>query len=49
MTFLASNAELVLSDGRRRVVRHGHDPARIAIRAVSYGDGPPLAPKIAHV
>ena len=27
-TFLASNAELVLSDGRRRVVRHGHDPVR---------------------
>ena len=28
VTFLASNAELVLSDGRRRVVRHGHDPVR---------------------
>ena len=27
-TFLDSNAELVLSDGRRRVVRHGHDPVR---------------------
>ena len=25
-TFLASTAELVLPDGRRRVVRHGHDP-----------------------
>ena len=27
-TFLASTAELVLPDGRRRVVRHGHDPVR---------------------
>ncbi len=35
-TFLASNAELVLSDGRRRVVRHGHDP----IRAIQTGIGP---------
>jgi putative transposase len=26
-TFLASTAELVLPDGRQRVVRHGHDPA----------------------
>ena len=35
-TFLASNAELVLSDGRRRVVRHGHDP----VRAIQTGIGP---------
>ncbi len=34
-TFLASNAELVLSDGRRRVVRHGHDP----VRAIQTGIG----------
>jgi len=27
-TFLASNAELVLPDGRQRVVRHGHAPVR---------------------
>src|SRR5271166_4333788 len=27
-TFLASTAELVLPDGRQRVVRHGHDPVR---------------------
>ena len=26
--FLGSTAELVLPDGRRRVVRHGHDPVR---------------------
>ena len=35
-TFLASNAELVLSDGRQRVVRHGHDP----VRAIQTGIGP---------
>jgi putative transposase len=35
-TFLASNAELVLADGRRRVVRHGHDP----VRAIQTGVGP---------
>jgi len=35
-TFLASNAELVLVDGRRRVVRHGHDP----VRAIQTGIGP---------
>jgi putative transposase len=35
-TFLASNAELVLSDGRRRVVRHWHDP----VRAIQTGIGP---------
>src|SRR5246500_2204148 len=35
-TFLASNAELVLSDSRRRVVRHGHDP----VRAIQTGIGP---------
>ena len=35
-TFLASNAELVLPDGRQRVVRHGHDP----VRAIQTGIGP---------
>jgi hypothetical protein len=35
-TFLASNAEFVLSDGRQRVVRHGHDP----VRAIQNGDRP---------
>ena len=35
-TFLASNAELVLPDGRQRVVRHGHDP----IRTIQTGIGP---------
>jgi transposase-like protein len=35
-TFLASNAELVLPDGRQRVVRHGHDP----MRAIQTGIGP---------
>jgi transposase-like protein len=34
--FLASNAELVLPDGRQRVVRHGHDP----VRAIQTGIGP---------
>jgi transposase-like protein len=33
---LASNAELVLPDGRQRVVRHGHDP----VRAIQTGIGP---------
>ena len=32
----ASTAELVLADGRRRVVRHGHDP----VRAIQTGIGP---------
>jgi len=35
-TFLTSTADLVLADGRRRVVRHGHDPAR----AIQTGIGP---------
>src|SRR5258708_4703422 len=35
-TFLASTAELVLPDGRRRAVRHGHDP----VRAIQTGIGP---------
>ena len=35
-TFLASNADLVLPDGRQRVVRHGHDP----VRAIQTGIGP---------
>jgi putative transposase len=35
-TFLASNADLILPDGRQRVVRHGHDPAR----AIQTGIGP---------
>ena len=35
-TFLGSTAELVLPDGRRRVVRHGHDP----VRAIQTGIGP---------
>ena len=35
-SFLASNADLVLPDGRQRVVRHGHDPAR----AIQTGIGP---------
>ena len=35
-TFLASNAGLVLPDGRQRVVRHGHDP----MRAIQTGIGP---------
>src|ERR1700749_5220182 len=35
-TFLTSTAELVLPDGRRRVVRHGHDP----VRAIQTGIGP---------
>ena len=34
--FLGSTAELVLPDGRRRVVRHGHDP----VRAIQTGIGP---------
>ena len=35
-TFLASTAELVLPDGRQRVVRHGHD----TVRAIQTGIGP---------
>jgi len=35
-TFLATNADLILSDGRQRVVRHGHDP----VRAIQTGIGP---------
>src|SRR5450432_2850755 len=35
-TFLASHVELILPDGRRRVVRHGHDP----VRAIQTGIGP---------
>ena len=35
-TFLASNADLILPDGRQRVVRHGHDP----VRAIQTGIGP---------
>jgi putative transposase len=34
--FLASTADLVLADGRQRVVRHGHDP----VRAIQTGIGP---------
>ena len=34
-TFLGSNADLVLADGRQRVVRHGHDP----VRAIQMGIG----------
>lgn len=34
--FLAMNADLVLSDGRQRVVRHGHDP----VRTIQTGIGP---------
>jgi putative transposase len=34
--FLAEHGELVLPDGRRRVVRHGHDP----VRAIQTGIGP---------
>src|ERR1700685_4224731 len=35
-TFLASTAQLVLREGRGRVVRHGHDP----VRAIQTGIGP---------
>jgi putative transposase len=35
-TFVASHAELVLADGRQRVVRHGHDP----VRTIQTGIGP---------
>ena len=35
-TFLASNSELALPDGRQRVVRHGHDP----VRTIQTGIGP---------
>ncbi len=35
-TFLATYADLILPDGRQRVVRHGHDP----VRAIQTGIGP---------
>ena len=35
-TFLASNSDLALADGRQRVVRHGHDP----VRTIQTGIGP---------
>ncbi len=35
-TFLVSTVDLVLPDGRQRVVRHGHDP----VREVQTGVGP---------
>ena len=35
-TFLASHGELVLTDGRQRIVRHGHDP----VRSIQTGIGP---------
>jgi hypothetical protein len=35
-TFLATTADLVLPDGRQRVVRHGHDP----VRTIQTGIGP---------
>jgi len=35
-TFLAANAELLLPNGRQRVVRHGHDP----VRTIQTGIGP---------
>ena len=35
-TFLASNSDLTLPDGRQRVVRHGHDP----VRTIQTGIGP---------
>ena len=35
-TFLVSTVDLVLPDGRQRVVRHGHDP----IREIQTGIGP---------
>ena len=35
-TFLVSTVDLVLPDGRQRVVRHGHDP----VREVQAGIGP---------
>jgi transposase-like protein len=35
-TFLATNADLILPDGRQRLVRHGHDP----VRAIQTGIGP---------
>ena len=34
--FLATHADLVLADGRQRVVRHGHDP----VRTIQTGIGP---------
>ena len=38
-TFLAGIADLVLPDGRRRVVRHGHDP----VLAIRTGIGPAMS------
>ena len=35
-TFLVSTVDLVLPDGRQRVVRHGHDP----VREIQTGIGP---------
>jgi putative transposase len=35
-TFLAASTELLLPDGRQRVVRHGHDP----VREIQTGIGP---------
>ena len=35
-TFMAANTELLLADGRQRVVRHGHDP----VREIQTGIGP---------
>src|ERR1700734_1664659 len=32
-TFLVSTVDLVLPDGRQRVVRHGHDPGRWRFRS----------------
>src|SRR5271166_1180064 len=38
-TFLASTAELVLPDGRQRVVRHGHDPVVCPVKAGMFSRG----------
>ena len=37
-TFLGSNADLVLADGRQRVVRHGHDPVRAIQTGIGFVD-----------
>ena len=37
-TFLGSNADLVLPDGRQRVVRHGHDPVRAIQTGIGFVD-----------
>ena len=42
-TFLASNAELVLADGRQRVVRHGHLPEREVMTGIGPVDRTPAA------